>query len=121
MVRSVRASESLSLIIISEVVLAQDEALLLRNRMEKISGADVDIAILLHRRQHMCCSAKFFPHRCARKPCELLFLGVVHLGRYSRSMVDGGTDGKYRARWSSRRRRNVKYGGILESSGKEKS
>ncbi len=90
MVRSVRASESLSLIIISEVVLPQDEALLLRHRMEKISGADIDIAIVLHRRQHMCCSAKFFPHRCARKPCELLFLGVVHFGRYSRSMVDGG-------------------------------
>lgn len=94
MVRSVRASDSLSLTVISEVVLAQDEAYLLRNRVEKISSADVEIAIFLHRRQHMCCSAKFFPHRCARKPCELLFLGVVHLGRYSRAMVDRGDRGE---------------------------
>lgn len=90
MVRSVRASESLSLIFILDLVFAQDEACLLGDRMEKISGADVDIAILLHRRQNMCCSAEFFPHRCARMPHELLFLGVGHLGRYLRAMLDGG-------------------------------
>lgn len=90
MVRSVRALESLSLTFISDVVFAQDEACLLRNRMEEIGSADVDIAILVHRRQHMCCSAEFFPHRCARMPREFFSFGVGHLGRYFRAMVNKG-------------------------------